>query len=64
MQWRKHIHVIFLSVVKSLAKSKQHLMNMPIFTGMQQFVAATEKPEKNEMIKQKCTRLLALIIDM
>ena len=38
-------------VIYYLAKSHEDLVNMPILPDRQQIVAATEKPEKNEMIK-------------
>ena len=47
-----------MSEVVNLTKFEDHVVNLPILPDIPQSASATEKPDKNEMIKQKRTRFL------
>ena len=47
-----------MSEVVNLTKFEDHIINLPILPDIPQSASATEKPDKNDMIKQKRTRFL------
>ena len=53
-----------MSVIISLAKSKEHLItNISILPDIQQLVAATENPEKNKRSSKNTHKILTCCFD-